>query len=89
MRGSINQTPDPIETEVLRKMVASDGLIQSFEYGRWSTSTEPMIGGRPVWGVSLRTIRVMEAKGWLARTKTHPEEWKDTRKITSEGRAAL
>jgi hypothetical protein len=45
--------------------------------------------GNSVWSTGIQTIRAMETRGLLQRTNKWPEEWRDERVITDQGKAAL
>jgi len=96
--------PSETQLAALQRMAAGDGTIHREKGGFWITGDiiigwdtmglpkfkgeeEGYLNPRP-W-VDVRTVRAMETRGWVERTNTFPEEWRDVRRITDAGRALL
>jgi hypothetical protein len=93
--------PSPEQLGVLQKLLTSPRhRIVRLPGGFWTTPDDPM-GGRvlalgrfdnggstPSWHTGTQTVRAMERRGWLQRTNTYAEEWRDDRELTEAGRAA-
>lgn len=93
--------PSPSQSKALSRMVAGDGTVWRIQGGFWISSNDALayinhersafvenIDLNDIW-CDVRTIRAMEKQGWIERTNTFPEEWRDTRRITTKGREAL
>lgn len=83
--------PTPTQLEVLRRMEANDKTIRRVPGGFWITADAvltPREGyAAPDKWCDIRTVRAMEKQEWVERTGTHPEEWRDERRLTVKGRA--
>lgn len=90
MRTSMQQGPNEVQAEIVRRMMAADGRLFRVAGGRWTcegVGTDST--GEPRWHVPTQTVRLMEARGWIARANKHPQEWRDDRVLTLEGRAIV
>jgi hypothetical protein len=80
----------PTQLEVLRRMAAEDGEIRRVPGGYW-ISGHPGVKNEPppshVKSCDIRTVRALERQGFIKRKRIFPEEWRDTRSLTEEGRA--
>jgi hypothetical protein len=76
------------QIDVLRRMGAGSGAIARLPGGFWATPETPLreAGGVPEWSVTIPTIRALERLHLLARAREFPEEWRDTRRLTPDGR---
>jgi len=75
------------QIDVLRRMGASSGTIARLPGGFWATPETPLReAGCPEWSVTISTIRALERLHLLARAREFPEEWRDTRRLTLDGR---
>jgi len=86
----VPKKPSTTQIEVLREMSRSyaEGRVHREEGGFWTIDGMTRnVRGVPDWWVTLQTIRAMESNGWVRRRNVHPEEWRDERELTDEGRA--
>ncbi len=82
--------PSTFQLETLRKMLKADGTIRRLHGGFWVSSERLQVNGLPAErSCDVRTVRALEKRGWVERTNTHPEEWRDVRRITEAGRALV
>lgn len=90
------KVPNAVQLDALTHIAASpDGRLIWMRGGFWTcreVSTARVDHGTyavPSWYVATLTVRAMERNGWVARTNTHPEDWKDERELTPLGRSFL
>jgi 8-oxo-dGTP pyrophosphatase MutT (NUDIX family) len=91
--------PKPTATQLtaLGGMMSGDGTIHRERGGFWvwRPIKEYDKFGVPIWEgeksawVDIRTVRAMEKRGWVERTNTFPEEWRDVRRLTDAGQLLL
>lgn len=91
--------PSPEQLTVLRHMALDPACrLIRLPGGFWTTPSTPIKGKStgsrfyaptdiPEWSTTVQTVRAMEKRGWVRRTNTHPEEWRDEREMTEAGRA--
>ena len=84
--------PSTEQIETLRRMRQDPtGRLVRLPGGFWSTPSTPRARNDrgydvPEWSTAVQTVRAMEARGWVARTNAHAEDWRDDREITDAGR---
>jgi hypothetical protein len=90
--------PSPAQLKALQRMTAADGLIYRLPGGFWISGTVELKNGAPVSSLEqscsdvwcdVRTVRALEKNGFVERTNTFAEEWRDTRRVTAAGRSVL
>ena len=75
------------QIEVLQRMGEGSGAIIRLPGGFWATpETKVRANGVPEWSGTIPTIRALERLHLLARAGEFPEEWRDTRRLTPDGR---
>lgn len=75
------------QLDVLVRLKNHGGEIIREKGGFWTwpeSPRGPWKEGWPDWSVGIRTVRALEGEGYLERTFTFPEEWRDTRKLTAK-----
>lgn len=94
-------TPSAEQLATLRRMSQDPaGRLIRLSGGFWTTPSTPIKGKStgsrfyaptdiPEWNTTVQTVRAMEKRGWVRRTNTHAEEWRDEREMTDEGRALV
>lgn len=83
--------PNAVQLDALKHMAASpDGRLVWKSGGFWTGRDVPLNErGAPTWYIPTLTMRAMERHGWITRTNTHAEGWKDERTLTDLGRASI
>jgi hypothetical protein len=76
------------QIDVLRHMRDGSGVIVRFPGGFWITPETPIkeTHNVPEWSVTIPTIRALERLHLLERNHEFPEEWRDPRRLTPDGR---
>ena len=90
MRGMIRGQLTEAQVDILQRIEAGGGTLHCRRGGYWTcqgVTLDP--NDVPVWYIGSHTVRAMEAQGLLQRTQRYPEEWRDDRKVTLEGRVQL
>lgn len=79
------------QLDTLRRMAADTGRIERTKGGFWITPNTPPgdHGFAYKWWASVLTIRAMEKRGLIERTRELVEEWRDPRRITAAGLAEV
>lgn len=88
--------PNAVQLDALKHIARSpDGRLIWMKGGFWTCrgiKTRDVLQAQgkfhaPAWSVATLTVRAMERNGWIERTNTHAEDWKDERALTALGRA--
>src|SRR5208337_5356908 len=77
--------PSDTQRTILDLMDGFDGFIHREPGGFWVMTGDQ---NHKLGWCDIRTIRAMEKAGWVERTNSFPEEWRDIRRITEAGRLA-
>jgi len=73
----------------LARMVRGDGTIRREPGGFWVTTVDAFNGARWSDYDGTQTVTSLESKAMIERANVFAEAWRDTRRITDAGRAAL
>lgn len=71
----------PTQLEALEKIREHGGKIIRLNGGFWTWPSCPpgYWQDTPSWSVDIKTVRCLEAAGYLVRANVFPEEWRDSR----------